>query len=863
MSDSSFRGMTPVTARSSMVPESVTLTDVSPSRSGGARKIRLRVVTRHPLPEFHFLAPFDHHDSQCFQTLQAFVHTHLLTRSRRSGQSSQLESTGPAALQFQMDNFEVPFDDPEILRDGDTIEVHLDQSAVAGPANSEAPSGGKKAKKKAERFAAALAERGDDEEGQLEEQDDALEKEAQDAEEKEAIFEAARVAALLRAGIHNMADDDAHDMSAQQGAVDDLPRMPGPSFKPLQPPAASKFSSSKAPTSKASNASNAKTTSNAQVPSMPMPVFNAGGAASAMAAFDARRKQMQASSNAKAKGAKRKRAASSSPAESSSDSSSDRSSSSSSSSSSDSESRSDSSSSSDRYSSSDSDSDIDSSDLDSTTSDSSDSSDSAPSEQHTKSDRHRARYQEAAAASTSEQEESSPPVPPGQGMNRTKRRNLMRRKKLQLLRDAGNLQSFEEASKRAAQRERGEHVDDSEGENSSPAWIDDRRPMYQIKGVGIAVVQASNASSSSPTVVSSLPPGAGSLGMAEAEAEAILDQVFGSSESEASKGKKRKRDERLESTADHAPPRRPGPRLEDMQAGQAPYGGDVPAGVSIRHIDCQTYYDDEVAKLETGAEADTGPSLRPDDEREEANASDARQQGKGEGKGQARRSQQKDEGNSQDEVLHLDYGSPDKPDEEQSDQAAPRKRMRTASSEEIAQEGCSCAYVRRSSDEENSDSEALASSYRYSDDPFKSDPPDHWAHVYEGPFVAFTVPKYPTSGPIDPSITWKRIFRGIEPYTIASMQRFDAFDIEWTSVPTGMGVMWEELALNPANMTPAVMYFVGVIDSVQPSEGANEVVHVDAMGPLEKDEGKDWPDYEVKRIRWTEQNHPSQVWMAF
>ncbi|CDW98640.1 hypothetical protein [Sporisorium scitamineum] len=142
MSDSSFRGMTPVAARSSMVPESVTLTDAAASHYGLAhRKIRLRIVTRHPLPEFHFLAPFDPQDPQCFAKLQSFVHAHMVSRSKRSGQTVVLPpSVSPEALHFQMDNFEVPFDDSEILRDGDTIEVHMDQSATESAAVNAAQS---------------------------------------------------------------------------------------------------------------------------------------------------------------------------------------------------------------------------------------------------------------------------------------------------------------------------------------------------------------------------------------------------------------------------------------------------------------------------------------------------------------------------------------------------------------------------------------------------------------------------------------------------------------------------------------------------------------------------------------------------
>ncbi len=53
-----------------------------------------------------------------------------------------MQSAKADALRFQMDKFEVPFDDPEILRDGDTIEVHLDQEAVEVKEEPEAEGSG-------------------------------------------------------------------------------------------------------------------------------------------------------------------------------------------------------------------------------------------------------------------------------------------------------------------------------------------------------------------------------------------------------------------------------------------------------------------------------------------------------------------------------------------------------------------------------------------------------------------------------------------------------------------------------------------------------------------------------------------------
>lgn len=418
----------------------------------------------------------------------------------------------------------------------------------------------------------------------------------------------------------------------------------------------------------------------------------------------------------------------------------------------------------------------------------------------------------------------------------------MRRKKLQLLRDAANLQNFEEASERAAQRERGEYVDDSKSEDSGPAWIDDRRPMYQIKGVGLAVVQASNASSSSSSVVSNLPPGAGSLGMVEAEAEAILDQLFASSEGETSKGKKRKRDEESASTADHAPPRRPGPQLEDMQFGQAPYGGDVPAGISIRHIDCQTYYDNEVTRMEEAAESQASSSLGGTSG--QAVEQDARQRGRKKG---ASKHSQHDHGEEEDaDWFYLDYGSPNPASLGQSNGGGSRKKIKIERSTDRG----SADSLNREGDRPSSSECGCAGGW--------VDPEcmQHDADVYWNP----------TPSLHDTSDTWKRLMRGVPPCAIGLMQKFSATEVLWSDLKTSMGLLWKGVALDPEQMVPALMYFVGVVESVESVNDGEEpgrIVKVHAMGPLEGDTQKIWADYEIQKISWTEQDHPSQFWHIY
>ena len=482
-----------------MIPESV------PSLYAGSiappRKLRLRIVTRHPLPELHFLAPFDPTDATCFTKLQAFIHAHLVAKVRH-----KVDMSGPEKLRLQMDDFEVTFDDPEILRDGDTLEVYIAEEERDGDMDSE------------ENEVAAVVLGGveaDREHG--------LEAGVQDVEERQALLEASRVAALLRAGLHTMDDDDDDDDDpTRPSALDDLPRMP--SLQPPQAPNPSKGTRSK------------PSTSLPAPPLPPMPMSLAQGPAAAMAAFEARSQAMAAKSRAtaiqqSASGAqtsrKRARSASSSSSSSASDSSSHSSSNS-------------------DGSDSDSDSDSDSvSDSDSSSSSSSSSS-SAPSEHPTTSDR-------------PPQPRLPSPTPPGQGTSRTKRRNQMRRHKLTLLRQAENLATFQRAHQRALLRESAVE------------------PSAELR------IRGSAADAAASAVEKAEEDSAGSAPMVDAVA-ALSEDIAKVVEQTG----KRKRGEGAEVE-------------EEVQTEQAAYG-QVPKGMVVRHVDCQSYYDAEWAKMEARAE---------------------------------------------------------------------------------------------------------------------------------------------------------------------------------------------------------------------------------------------------------------------
>ncbi len=149
------------------------------------RKIRLRIVA--PTPSLQFLAPFSHDDPDCFASLQRFVHAQLIKRARDADERSELENGGWEELAFEIDGFDVPFDDPDILRDGDTLHVRL--HAIQPQHDEEEEDD---------------VEEDDDEEDEAED----LERGMVDEDERHAVLEAARVAAMLRAGLHRMPTDD-------------------------------------------------------------------------------------------------------------------------------------------------------------------------------------------------------------------------------------------------------------------------------------------------------------------------------------------------------------------------------------------------------------------------------------------------------------------------------------------------------------------------------------------------------------------------------------------------------------------------------------------------------------------------------
>ncbi|SNX85767.1 uncharacterized protein MEPE_04476 [Melanopsichium pennsylvanicum] len=865
MSDSSFRGITPVTARSSLPPESVAFL-------GRSNKIRLRVVSRHPLPEHHFLAPFDYHDAECFQKLQRFAHSHLLARTKVLGHDKILQNTSSEHLVFQMDSFEIPFDDPEILRDGDTIQVHLDQRQVT----STADQGEERSADTEEESNNAVREEQDDMDDGSDEQEyqstDSLEKDARDAEERNAILEATRVAALLRAGIHTNEDDDADVLPARLVGIDDLPRMPG----------ASSFDLHRAAKSVNAKASDAKPA--CPTPTMPMmSLRTTGGASAAMAAFEAKRKQLQRSSgntstvksgsasrlppsaaarmSAVQAATKRSRDLSSSssssdstgPSDSSSDSASDSdlisapissSDNGSSSSSDSSSSRSDSDSDSDSDPVSHSDSDSDSSDEDTQT------SDSAPSVQHTRSDRRRAAAR-AEEGESSDASESQFLIPPGQGTNRTKRRNQMRRKKLQLLRDAENFQAFSEAKQRAAQRERGATADDDDSSAQKLAWVEDRKPSYQIRVARSALASASDEISSSD-IGNSFPPGGGSLDLVSP----VLDvEAPSSTKAKSNNCKKRKRDGDTTNTVEDAATYRRGPTLDGAKPGVAPYDGSVPAGMSIRHVDCQTYYENELVRLE--AEAEASHALEDEDD-EPTPSRDTGQRCGNRVNGQHGQTRHNYHGeHATKDSDHIDYGSPDAAEQERLDQMVPRKKIKV-------EEPCDELAAKNWPSSERHSNASTACSER-SDGSFKAVSPHHTCldpeELAEG--IRVDVPRSVKEASVHADATWERLFREFKPSTLSGMNHVVALGVDFPHMKPGLRLLWEELVLHPIMRVPAAMYFVGVVRTVGSQEGAKgtvTTVGVDKIGPLLPNDETDWADYEMETVHWKREECPN-LWV--
>ncbi len=759
-----------------------------------------------------------------------------------------------------------------------------------------------------------------------------LEHEARDAEERDAILEATRLAALLKGGIDNVFgdDDDSPILSSRlTQTTDDLPRMPS-SSRPSQT------------TKRSSNAASPKATASQgssrppAFPMMPMP-SGGGGASAAMAAFEAQRKQMRQPSDAMPRKSRvsatdsflqlvqevesvtsakppkkfsgghqasslsmlRQRDGSdaSDSTSNSDDSSSDDSSSSASSSSSE----------------SDSDSDSDSSFSSASDSDSG-SSDSAPSEHHTYSDRHR---DEAATSSHIARQTAGDDttVPPGQGSRQTKRRNKMRRAKLQILRDAENEKNFTEAAERAARRERGEAVndDDEEAKAQISGWYDDRTPMYQIKGVGLAGGIAADTASRSANVADVMPPGGGSLGLADETLSAVQQIVrladeasksqsasnnavaapaanIGASAStfnnESSKSTKRKRGDESQAAAQ---------TVEDTLPTQAPFAEEVPAGMSIRHVDCQAYYDEELAKLE-GQQCDGG-----EDQHEDGYADQQQQRQRG----KRNKGKQRDIGDDVGVVsgveVELDYGQPDEVVGREDDESVPRKRARLEPEVDVVAPSDTDIVAERSTEAEL---EENTSGRPSSNDDFsklddgeagKDSPPaeqvekvgeeeeevekeveeedDHDDDDDEDSSSDDSNSIQDYFGPKDEDEvddTWLEIVQQFTPARFASSSSTPNEDRKaaWHHIQVGQGLLLEELSLHPSG-TPEVMKFVGVVREFEESEeemedGAKrtkEVKVVEFKGPLLRNKRLDWDDYWSEYRRWEVEDFPEgQVW---
>ena len=475
------------------------------------------------------------------------------------------------------------------------------------------------------------------------------------------------------------------------------------------------------------------------------------------------------------------------------------------------------------------------SDTGSDTSDRTKSTASAPSEEPTYSDR----YGDAGKAlggANGAGSDTPVSIPPGQGTNRTKRRNQMRRKKLQLLRDAENLHNFHEARQRAMQRERAESLHDGEFRALDPPWVEDRTPMYRIKGVGLASSSDSNGVFPSPSVGCGLPPGGGSLG-AVAPSSANLGSTS-ASVGESGRGAKRKRDDVTATVNEDTPALRPAPKLQDMEAGSAPFGGDIPAGMSIRHVDCQAYYDQELAKL--GGEFWHAAELPEENPREARSGGEDRRQGH-----QHHFSHAEDGGHSAQDFVHLDYGRPDEDEPKQgADEGAPRKKIKVEPPED------ELALV---------DSSPLLHTWRTSPSSGPSKAP-HRASKAEGIDQDAPLAAYPKKGAIDPADVWERIHKAYKPWTVARKANSKPTHVRWDNLLPGMSVLYKDLALDPVKKVPGVMDFIGVVTDVEygrgDAEGVRKGARLTVRGPLLDDNELDWSDYEPDHVEWTKETCP-------
>ncbi|PWY97035.1 hypothetical protein BCV70DRAFT_82892 [Testicularia cyperi] len=287
------------------------------------------------------------------------------------------------------------------------------------------------------------------------------------ADEQAAILEAERIAALLRAGAHQLLANEDSPVDGNKGGErrptvkNDFPTMPSHVPSKVAPPT----------TTRAAQQQKHGRTS---LPPSAMPFMTklplAGSAANAMAAFEARKMQMQqGAANAGQSIPVKSTGAMNTPRSKShlsacagltswTGSTSDHS---------DSE-KSDTESSADSDSDSDEESDDEDSsnatcsdDAEDSQSDSESDSDSAPSEETTKATGQHlhATPSDSDSEGSSEEEESEASseeesVPPGNGTSRTRRKNKARRHKLKMARDAENDANFLAAKARAEERER-------------------------------------------------------------------------------------------------------------------------------------------------------------------------------------------------------------------------------------------------------------------------------------------------------------------------------------------------------------------------------------------------------------------------
>lgn len=313
----------------------------------------------------------------------------------------------------------------------------------------------------------------------------------------------------------------------------------------------------------------------------------------------------------------------------------------------------------------------------------------------------------------------------------------MRRHKLKMLRDAENVVQFENARRRAELAQGGvDHV-------GPVGWVEDREGTMQIEHVSD---RSRVHDSALISVKDEMPPGSGTFGM---------DVFSAARDSNVAQSKRKRQEELTPSSVDDAAAHLAS-RWQDRQSSDPMHGVQVPYNVHIRHVDCQAYYDSQLAVLQDVL------------------------QGEAEAVGRVVRSSRRrkktlDDEQAESENADLDYSSVEG---EMQDRGRPKRIKIESVTPRIGSSPVGAA---------------------------------------ESSTIRFGAPA-PLGERSDMDIerTWLQLKQTYHPSDIACCTRIDASTVDLAHLEPGFGLIWQALALHPLRQTPEIMWHVGIVSSTSP-----------------------------------------------